>query len=281
VLKRYVTAAARAAVVAGSFLARHLGQAKTIRTKRSNVDLVTELDRAAERLLRARLRRVDPAFGFLGEELGLQQPDAPYRWVVDPLDGTMNFVHGLPIFGVSIGLQQRIGISSDAVADVERRSDGPILIGVIYDPIRRELFTATRGGGSFVNGRRIRVSTTTSLRQGLLSTGFPSRSRLHPQPYLGWFRGLHRLSHGVRRIGSTVWCLAALAAGRLDGFYEQDLWPWDIAAGLLLVEEAGGCVTDFAGRPPRLARGQLVASNGRIHRALLRALARLSPPSPS
>jgi myo-inositol-1(or 4)-monophosphatase len=260
-LKRCVAAAARAAVSAGSFLAPHAGRPRTVTTKRSAIDLVTEVDRAAERLIQRSLKRVDPSFGFLGEEHGERGDGAATRWVVDPIDGTMNFVHGLPIFGVSIGLQH----------------EGAIVAGVIYDPMRRELFTATEGGGAFLNGRRIRVSLARDLAHSLVSTGFSSTFLTQDEPYLSWFKALQRRSHGVRRIGSTVWCLAQVAAGRMEGFYEQDLWPWDIAAGLLIVQEAGGRVTNLSGCPPALDGGQLVATNGRIHGELLRALQRAAP----
>jgi myo-inositol-1(or 4)-monophosphatase len=255
-LTRYATVASRAAVAAGSLLARHIGRPRTVQTKRSAIDLVTEVDRASERLIHTILHRADPAFGFLGEEQGERRRDAQSRWIVDPLDGTNNFVHGLPIFGVSIGLEQK----------------GRIVVGVIYDPMRQELFVATRGGGAFLNGRRIHVASTRTLSHSLIATGFSSSFLRHDQPYLGWFRQVQRRSHGVRRVGSTVWCLAAIAAGRMEGFYERDLWPWDIAAGLLLVEEAGGRVTNLAGRRVVLDEGRLVATNGHIHQQLLRVL---------
>ena len=148
-----------------------------------------------------------------------------------------------------------------------------MVVGVIYDPMRRELFVARKGGGASLNGRRIHVSSTTRLSHSLLSTGFSSNFRKYPQSYLNWFQAFQQRSHGVRRIGSTVFCLAAIAAGRLEGFYEQELWPWDIAAGMLLVEEAGGRATNFAGDTPALDDGRLVASNGHIHRSMLRVLA--------
>ena len=257
-LQRFAAVASRAAVSAGALLGRHVGRPRRVQTKRSAIDLVTELDRASERLIHTALRRAFPAFGFLGEERGERFERSPYRWIVDPLDGTNNFVHGLPIFGVSSGLEHR----------------GGIVVGVIYDPIRRELFAATKGGGAFMNGKRIHVSRTKRLSHSLLSTGFSTKFLTHDQPYLGWFLATQRHSHGVRRMGSTVWCLAAVAAGRMEGFYEQDLWPWDIAAGMLLVEEAGGRVTDLEGQRPSLDQGRLVATNGLIHRELLRELAK-------
>ena len=257
ILQRYVRLASRAAIEAGALLARHVGRPRTVTTKRSAIDLVTELDRASERLVYRILHRAEPAFGFLGEEQGERHQASAWRWIVDPLDGTNNFVHGFPFFGVSIGLEHQ----------------GAMVAGVIYDPLRRELFTALQGGGAFCNGRRIRVSPTRRLAESLLSTGFSSKFLTRDQPYLNWFRRAQRRSHGVRRLGSTVISLASVACGRLEGFYEQDLWPWDLAAGLVLVREAGGRVSDVDGRPVRLTAGQLVASNGHIHRELLRALA--------
>ena len=255
-LKRYATVASRAAVAVGSLLRRYAGRPRTVGTKRSAIDLVTEVDRASERLIHNTLKRAYPTFGFLGEEGGARQQASAYRWIVDPIDGTTNFVHGLPLFGVSIGLQHR----------------NTMLAGVIYDPMSRELFVATKGGGAHLNGKRIRVSPTRRVSQSLLSTGFSTNFLKHDQPYLRWFQTFQRRSRGVRRLGSTVYCLAAVAAGRMDGFYERDLWPWDMAAGILLVEEAGGRVTDLQGRPPSLDTGRLIASNGLIHRELLRLL---------
>jgi len=259
----YVAVASRAALAAGALLRRWAGKPGRVATKRSAIDLVTDIDRACERLIERTLRRTTPAFGFLGEEFGERGGELPYRWIVDPIDGTNNFVHGLPLFGVSIGLE--------VLGPVPPRT---ILVGVIYDPMRRELFVAQKGRGAWVNGRRLHVSSTAALSRSLLSTGFSSKFLEQTQPYLGWFTRLQRRSHGVRRIGSTVLSLAAVAAGRLEGFYEQDVWPWDIAAGMLLVEEAGGRVTDFQGRAVALEQGRIIASNGRIHRELLRVLGR-------
>ena len=260
-LQRYAASASRAALTAGALLVKHVGRPRTVATKRSAIDLVTEVDRAAEALIERMLHRTYPDFGFFGEEHGRRQQRSPYRWIVDPIDGTINFVHGLPLFGVSIGLEHR----------------GAMLVGVIYDPMRRELFVATKGGGAFLNGKRIRVSSVRRLSHSLLSTGFSSSFLKHPQPYRGWFEAFQRQSHGVRRIGSTVFSLAAVAAGRLEGFYEQDLWPWDIAAGLLLVQEAGGRASNFSGQAVVLEGGQLVASNGHIHTEMLRVIRHPSP----
>ena len=255
-LSAYARIASRAAREAGALLAQHVSRPRPFSTKRSAIDLVTKTDRASERLIYTILHRAYPEFGFLGEEHGQRRQRAAYRWIVDPLDGTNNFVHGFPLFGVSIGLAYR----------------GAIVVGVIYDPMRRELFVATKGGGAFLNGTRIRVSSTRRLAHSLLSTGFSSKFLTRTQPYLGWFQTLQRSSHGVRRIGSTVLSLAAVATGRMDGFYERDLWPWDIAAGILLVQEAGGTVSNLEGSPVELSTGQLVASNGHIHHQMLRVL---------
>ncbi len=255
-LASYARVAARAARQAGALLARRVNQPKRVSTKRSRIDLVTDADRAAERLIYKMLRRAAPTIDFFGEEQGQRSHGSSCRWIVDPLDGTNNFVHSLPIFGVSIGLE----------------CDGELAVGVIYDPMRRELFSAIKGGGAFLNGRRIRVSSTPRLAESLLSTGFSSRFSKSPQLYLKWFERFQAGSHGVRRIGSTVYCLAAIAAGRLEGFYEQDLWPWDIAAGIVIVQEAGGRISGFDGHTPRLTDGRLVASNGRIHAQMLRVL---------
>lgn len=255
-LDAYARAAAEAARAAGSLLLRSLGAPKTVRTKRSASDLVTELDQASEQLIYTKLHRAFPALGFLGEERGPRHTGHSSRWIVDPLDGTNNFVHGLPWFGVSIGLE----------------TNGRMVVGVIYDPVRRELFVAMKRRGAFLNGTRIHVSLTRRLATSLLATGFSSRFLTRRQPYLRWFETFQGRSHGVRRIGSTVLCLAAVAAGRLDGFYERDLWPWDLAAGALLVEEAGGRVSNLRGEPIDLRKGQLVASNGHIHREMLRVV---------
>ncbi len=262
-LTPYVRAAADAAKEAGALLRRRVGRPRTITTKRNFSDLVTDTDRASEGLIRRRLERAFPTFGFSGEEHGRRREAAPHRWIVDPIDGTTNFVHGIPFFCISIGLQYRTRL----------------LVGVVYDPIRDELFSAAAGQGSWLNGTRLSVSPIRRLSQSLLSTGFSSRFREHPRLYLTWFQAFESRCHAVRRIGSTALCMAYVAAGRFEGFYEQDLWPWDIAAGILLVEEAGGRVTGFTGQPVRLDAGRLVASNRHLHRALLRVLQhpRVSP----
>jgi len=255
-LQRYLEVAVRAARQAGMLLAAHVGEPTTVDTKRSVIDLVTDIDRASEQLIHRVLQRAFPDHGFHGEEHAHLRSEAPYTWIVDPIDGTTNFVHGVPAFAVSIGLVYH---------------HAPLL-GVIYDPMRKELFSGLKGRGAFLNGQRLSVSRTRFVEKSLLSTGFSSKFRVNPQPYLRWFRTFQSRSHAVRRIGCTTLSLAYVASGRLDGFYEQDLWPWDIAAGLLIVQEAGGRVSDFHGRPPVLRDGELLATNGRIHQEMLRLL---------
>ena len=254
-LADYLDVATRAARTAGRLLASRAGRPRTVQTKRSAIDLVTEVDRASERMIGDAILRRFPDHGFQGEEQSLRNPEAPYRWIVDPLDGTTNFVHGMPFFGISIGLVHR----------------DELLVGLVHDPIRRELFTAMRGHGAFLNGTRIHVSRTHTMATSLLSTGFSSAFRDHPDAFLEWLRRFESASHAVRRLGSTALCLAYVASGRQDGFYERDLSPWDTAGGILLVREAGGRVTDFHGRSRGLLEpnAQLVASNGRIHREML------------
>jgi len=250
--------AERAARRAGRLLAAHAGRPATVETKRSHIDLVTEIDRASEQILHRAIRRAFPDHGFRGEEATLTNPHAPYQWIVDPLDGTTNFVHGTPSFAISIGLLHV----------------GRPVLGLIHDPMRHETFTALRGRGARLNGRRISVSPVRSVATSMLSTGFSDKFRDNPAPYLRWFAAFQSRCHAVRRMGSTALSLAYVACGRQEGFYEQDLWPWDIAAGILLVREAGGRVTDFHGRDVKLEDGRVVASNTRIHAEMLRLLAR-------
>jgi myo-inositol-1(or 4)-monophosphatase len=258
-LQSCLEVATRVALRAGKLQAAHMGRPRTVGTKRSAIDLVTEIDKASERLIAEAITSKFPDHGYQGEEGADINPDSPYRWIVDPLDGTTNFVHGVPVFGVSIGLLHQ----------------GTIVLGVIHDPTQRETFTAVKGRGARLNGRRMRVSPVRRLEDSLLSTGFNENFRTDPTRYLEWFTAFQHRTHAVRRMGSTALSLAYVAAGRQDGFYEKDLGPWDIAAGLLLVEEAGGRVSDFQGREVKqLEDGKIVASNGHLHRAMLRVIAR-------
>lgn len=228
---------------------------------KGDVDIVTVADRTVEKLVRARLGEAFPEHGVYGEEGTRERLEAEFRWYVDPLDGTTNFAHGFPQFCISLGLEQRAdGLKPD--------EDGILVAGVIYDPLRDELFTAERGRGAQLNGKAIHVSRTRELAEALLATGFPSRKR-HASPNIHFYQEFTLRSHGVRRAGSAALDLAYVACGRLDAFWEFNLNPWDTAAGILLVEEAGGNVTDYEGRHFRLASDEILASNGVIQDELV------------
>jgi myo-inositol-1(or 4)-monophosphatase len=228
---------------------------------KGDADLVTVADRTAETLIRERLDAAFPKHGIWGEEGTRERLEGEFRWYVDPLDGTTNFAHGFPQFCVSMGLEQR----PDGLAPEE---DGRLVAAVIYDPLRDELFCAERGRGALLNGRPIRVTRTSELAKSLLATGFPSHKR-HQNPNIHFYHEFCLRSHGVRRAGSAALDLAYVAAGRLDGFWEFNLNPWDTAAGVLLVEEAGGRVSGFTGLPFRLNSREVLASNALIHAELM------------
>jgi myo-inositol-1(or 4)-monophosphatase len=224
--------------------------------------LVTAADRAAEVLIRERIRQQWPAHDVLGEEQGLSDQGSDYRWYVDPLDGTTNFAHGYPVFCVSMALEHQ---------SLENRSPGKAgerIAAVIYDPTRDELFSAEQGKGARLNGETIHVSKTATLKECLLATGFPSHKR-HKNPNIYFYHQITLRTHGVRRAGSAALDLCNVAAGRFDGFWEFNLNPWDTAAGVLIVEEAGGKVTRFDGSPFEINSRETVASNGLIHDAVL------------
>jgi myo-inositol-1(or 4)-monophosphatase len=232
---------------------------------KGDVDLVTVADRTVETLIRSRLGAAFPEHGIYGEEGTRDQLENPYRWYVDPLDGTTNFAHGFPQFCVSMGLEHRPkGTGPEA--------DGTMVAAVIYDPMRDELFTASRSLGAQLNGKPMRVSRTGQLAESLLATGFPSRKR-HANPNIHFYQEFTLRSHGVRRAGSAALDLAYVACGRFDAFWEFNLNPWDTAAGILLIEEAGGRVTDFAGGKFQLNSREVLASNGLIHAELMNLFA--------
>lgn len=253
-----LTMAVRAARAAGTVISRatdHVADL-TIESKQRN-DFVSEVDRQAEHAIIDILKRAYPDHQFLGEESGDSgQADSAYRWIIDPLDGTTNFLHGLPHYSVSIALEYQ----------------GRIELGVIYNPSNQELYTAERGGGAFLNNRRIRVAGQRSLEGALLGTGFPFRLEQDLDAYLKTFRALHGPLAGIRRAGSAALDLAYVAAGRLDGYWEFGLRPWDIAAGVLLVREAGGVVVDPAGKDEFMTNGNLIAANPKITHAMVKAI---------
>lgn len=228
-----------------------------IATKSAAIDLVTEVDHACEALIVETLRAERPDDAVLAEEgRGQDRTDAAWRWIIDPLDGTTNYAHGYPRFCVSIGVEHH-GVRS---------------VGVVYDPLLEEIYTAVRGKGSFLNGRRLRVSEETELGRSLVATGFAYDVRHNPADNLDHFAAFVKNARAVRRDGSAALDLCYLAAGRFDGFWELQLHPWDVAAGFLIVEEAGGRVSDRAGGPPPRTGRDTVASNGRIHAAMLALL---------
>jgi myo-inositol-1(or 4)-monophosphatase len=244
----YLETAVEIAREAGALVASYSERRIGFETKGA-FDIVTEADRASEKLVVERLRSHFPNHGIVAEEGGGHRSASEYCWYVDPLDGTTNFAHGFPVFNVSIGLTR----------------DGAPIAGVVYDPTRQELFTAERGAGAFLNNRRMRVSGCRKLDDSLSATGFPSRKR-HHNVNIHFYYQLAMASHGVRRSGSAAIDLAYVAAGRLDFFWEFGLSPWDMAAGVLLVEEAGGRVTDMHSGPHQLlGSDHVLADNALLH----------------
>ena len=249
--------AVRAARRAGDTIIRNINRLDSIRvsTKGRN-DFVSEVDHLAEQEIIQTVRRSYPDHGFLAEESG-RSGDSEFIWIIDPLDGTTNFLHGFPVFAVSVAVQHQ----------------GRVEHGVVYDPLRQELFTATRGAGAKLDGRRIRVSQARSLESCLIGTGFPFRGGSEAlDAYLPMLRAMIENTEGVRRPGAASLDLAYVAAGRLDGFWEMGLSPWDVAAGGLLIQEAGGRVGDMTGGDRWLEAGHIVAANLRIFDALVDAL---------
>ena len=243
----YLETAVGIAREAGALVANYFERRVGFELK-GEFDLVTEADRASEALIVDRLRSYFPGHAVVAEEGGGHEGGSDFRWYVDPLDGTTNFAHGYPMFNVTLALEHA----------------GEMLAGVILDPMRQELFTAERGAGAYLNNRKIRVSNVRRLQDSLVCTGFPSRKR-HLSVNVHFYHQLAMATHGVRRSGSAALDLAWVACGRLDGFWEFGLNPWDMAAGRLLVSEAGGCVSDMLGQPHRFSAPHLLADNGNIH----------------
>ena len=249
---RWVAQAREAAQEAGEEIARWIGRGVEVHYKGPS-NPVTEVDLRCQKMIRDRLLGANPEHGFLGEEGDSCGLERDYVWIVDPLDGTKNFAHGYPLVAVSIGLQCR----------------GRMVVGVVHDATRRETFSALRGGGAFLNGAPIKVSEQAALEDALLVTGFGGGLEVE----YDYFVALDKACQGVRRDGSAALDLCAVASGRLDGMFQINLSPWDVAAGSLLVEEAGGMLTDYQGRPFRVDGRQVVASNVKLHRAMLDVLA--------
>jgi myo-inositol-1(or 4)-monophosphatase len=250
-LTKELEAAMSAAREAGEVLREGFGWQHFVKYK-GEVDLVTEVDEQAERVIREILLGAFPSYGMLAEEGGRLSGEEDVRWIVDPLDGTTNYAHGLPIFAVSIALERA----------------GEAVLGVVHDPLREETFIAECGVGATLNDEPIRVSDTDELIQALIATGFPYDRERMPEA-LELFRRFAALTRGMRRLGSTALDLCYVAAGRLDGYYERGIWAWDIAAGGLILEEAGGKVTNYRGGELHLEGREIVASNGALHPALI------------
>ncbi len=243
--------AIRAARAGGEVLRRSYGALDSVRYK-GPVDLVTEADEESERVVTSILLDGYPDYGIHAEESGRREGTADARWIIDPLDGTTNYAHGFPFFAVSIALQKA----------------GQVTAGVVYNPVMEELFVAERGSGATLNGKPLQVSATTELSRALLATGFPY-DRSEAPPALRLWDELTMLTQGMRRAGSAALDVCYVAAGRLDGYFERGIHAWDVAAGSLILEEAGGTVTDYHGRTLDLEGREIVASNGPLHAPIL------------
>ena len=252
-----VNIAVRAARAAGDVVLRYHNQIDllTIENKSIN-DFVTEVDKAAEKAIINEIKKVFPNHSILAEESGETLGDSDFQWIIDPLDGTTNYLHGFPQYAVSIALLEKQVITH----------------AVIYDPFKEELFNASNGEGAYLNNERIRVTMSNGLQDTLIGTGFPFRYPEHLDCYLKTFKAIHPHVSGIRRAGSAALDLAYLAAGRLDGFWEIGLNSWDIAAGALLVKEAGGFIGDFSGRDQYLETGNVVAGNADVYKILLKTI---------
>jgi len=261
-LHELLTVAVNAGREAGAILLDYARSGFRIEHK-NPINLVTDADRAAEQCVVDHIQRQYPSHGILAEERGRIKPEAsPYLWIIDPLDGTTNFAHGYPAYCVSIGLELH----------------GRVVLGVIFDPTRNELFSAVQDGGAHMNGTALHVSSLDTLNSSLLVTGFAYDIRETRQNNLDHFARFALKAQGLRRTGSAALDLAYVAAGRFDGFWEVSLHPWDMAAGAVIVHEAGGQLTNFRGQELSIYGRELVASNGRIHRAMLEVLNQAGTP---
>ena len=245
----------KAAFESGKVLKSYFGNISDVR-KKGPVDLVTEADTASEEIIIGIIRETFPEHSILAEESGLDQGDADHQWIIDPLDGTVNFAHQLPVFSISIAFAFR----------------ETLVMGIVFNPVTGELFTAVAGEGAFLNDRPIQVSDTRVMQESLLATGFPYDLTSIFDTVTGRMLNCLRASQGLRRMGSAAIDICALACGRFDGFWEQNLHPWDTAAATLIVREAGGVVTDFANKSFTIDKKEILATNGHIHMEMLSLL---------
>jgi myo-inositol-1(or 4)-monophosphatase len=246
----------QAVMKAGRALRRDFGEIEHLQVSvKGPADFVSAADLRSEEVLRAELGRARPGYGFLLEEGGVVAgTDPDHRWIVDPLDGTTNFLHGIPMFAISVGLERA----------------GVLVAGVVFNPVTDELYSAERGGGAFLNDRRLRVAARTDIRSSVIACGLPHLGRPDHELFREELARVQISSAGVRRFGAAALDLAYVAAGRVDGFWERDLKAWDVAAGILLIKEAGGFVTDANGGDGMLTNGSIVAGNEAIHKDLLK-----------
>jgi myo-inositol-1(or 4)-monophosphatase len=253
----------QAAMKAGKSLSRDFGEVQNLQVSlKGPGDYVSQADRKAEKIVREELLKARPTYGFLGEESDeIKGTDGAHRWIVDPLDGTTNFLHGIPLFGTSIALER----------------SGEIVAGVVYNPATDDLFTAERGGGAFVNDRRLRVSGRKKLSDSVIGCGVPHLGRPQHGRFLVQLRHVMGEVAGVRRLGSPALDLAYVAAGRFDGFWEEHLAPWDVAAGIILIKEAGGFISELDGGSNIIEGGSIVAGNEHLHKALVEVANRPVP----
>ncbi|HAK59656.1 MAG TPA: inositol monophosphatase [Nitrospiraceae bacterium] len=254
-MEEYLAVAREAALKAGGLLKENLHGTREIAFKGA-INLVTEMDRRSERTVVETLLKAFPDHGIMAEEETRIENGSDFTWIIDPLDGTTNYAHGYPCFSVSIALEDR----------------GEVIAGVVYDPMRAELFSAGKGAGAYLNGNRISVSKTGDLIHSLLSTGFPYDRSMSKENNLNYFIALLMASQEVRRDGSAALDLCAVAAGRFDGFWELKLNAWDVAAGTLIVQEAGGRISDLSGERSSIYDKEILASNGRIHEQMVEIL---------
>lgn len=247
-----------AARKAARHLVRDFGEVEQLQVSRKGpADFVSNADKHAEKILHEELARARPGYGFLLEERGeVPGKDKTHRWIIDPLDGTTNFLHGIPLFSISIALER----------------EGKLVAGLVYNPISDELFTAERGQGAFFNDRRIRVAVRQDLAQSVIGTGVPHMARGDYPRFTRQLNNIMPQVAGIRRTGSAAIDLAWLAAGRFDGFWEHDLSPWDMAAGIVLIREAGGRVTDMNGGEKMFTTGSIAAANEKLHGPMLKML---------
>ncbi len=241
---------------AGKFLKENEGKISEIKEKGSFTNLVTDIDKGSEKMIKAFVEKNFPGHGILAEESGASSPESEYRWIIDPLDGTTNFTHAFPVYSVSIAVEHK----------------GEVVAGAVYDPNFDEVFSAEKGSGSFINGRRLKVTSTDKLERSMLATGFPYDVKDNPFNCVEHFEAFLIKSQAVRRMGSAAIDICYVAAGRLDGFWEVNLHPWDTAAAVLITTEAGGKVTGFHGEKYSIYQKDIVLSNERIHAEMLEVI---------